>query len=373
MPGVDVVLRRTLSRARSLIAERRVRSAIEVSGRDARGAEVVIFFAEPVGQFYQLGVWLPVFERLAERGVRVGLVLMDALSARAAMARSSLPVYFSRSMQSIEQRLEQDGTRVICYVNNAQANFTMLRWAGSAHVHLNHGESEKASMVSNQLKAYDVAAVAGTAAIERIAQNIPRFELSHAVAIGRPQLDALPARPARGSKLRVLYAPTWEGDSQAMAYSSIPTHGRAILEELSGEAGIELIFRPHPKTGDVSAAVRREITQLRKEFADVLDEQSDPGVLLNAADVAICDISAMAYDALALNIPLLLVGERDCQLRRRLPAQQLLTDQMPVAATVRTLAEAGVSTQQAELASYFFASTEKGRGTELLHELLERL
>lgn len=116
---------------------------------------------------------------------------MDALSAREALAATSLPILFSRSIEQIETKLREWDTKSINYVNNAQRNFTMLRLNGPAHIHLNHGESEKASMVSNQLKAYDFACVAGPAAVERITENIARFDPKHLVQIGRPQLDEL--------------------------------------------------------------------------------------------------------------------------------------------------------------------------------------
>ena len=115
-------------------------------------------------------------------------------------------------------------------MNNNQANFTALRVNGPAHVHLSHGESEKSSMVSNQLKAYDFAFIAGQASHERITAGVPRFDERHLVHIGRPQLG-FPGTagfgPAAGATT-VLYAPTWEGDSPAMAYSSLKTHGRRL-------------------------------------------------------------------------------------------------------------------------------------------------
>lgn len=357
-----------VGRARALAAEPGLARRIGQEHRELHKADAVLFFSEPPSQLYQLQAWLAPFERLAEAGHRVGLVVMNALSAVRLLELSDLPIFYSRSMEQVEQRLRAAGTGAICYVNNAQGNFTMLRFNGPRHIHLNHGESEKSSMVSNQLKAYDQVAVAGDAAIERIKNSIPRFDLDKLVPIGRPQLDAVHSTASSGP-LRVLYAPTWEGDSTAMGYSSLSTHGEQILSQLAADGRIELRFRPHPKTGGTSAKMAKLISALRRSHAAHLDPIADPGQSLAASDVVICDISAMAYDALALDVPLLAIGTEDCELTRRLPADQLLDGTTDVVGQVLALAGRGTAAQQ-ELAGYFFATTTPGQATGLLERLV---
>lgn len=357
-----------LSRVRALAAEPGVKRKLSRTQRELRQADTVLFFSEPPSQIYQLQVWLAPFERLVTTGRRVGIVVMNASTADALLELTTLPIFYSRSMERVEQRLRQAGTQAICYVNNAQANFTMLRFNGPRHIHLNHGESEKTSMVSNQLKAYDQVAVAGRAAIERIAAAIPRFETKKLVSIGRPQLDAVTPRAA-GERVRVLYAPTWEGDSAAMAYSSLGTHGAQILRQLAADPRIDLRFRPHPKTGGTSAAMAKTLKTLKRSHAQTLDAVADPAQSVADSDVLICDISAMAYDALALNVPLLLIGSEDIELTRRLPQAQQLVDTEDLVSRVLQLAEQGSAAQDA-LASYFFATTTPGEATVRLGQLV---
>lgn len=369
MTQITAQVSQAAGRARALFAERAVRAQITHEKRNFQQAQSVLFFAESPGQFYQLGVWLAPFERLAAQGHQIGVVVMDALTAREVLKVSTLPVFFTRSIEQIERKLTELGTKAICYVNNSQRNFTMLRFNGPAHIHLNHGESEKASMVSNQLKAYDFACVAGPAAVERINGAIARFDATHLVQIGRPQLDSLtPAEPS--AKIRVLYAPTWEGDSQAMAYSSVEKLGERILAQLAADDRFEVRFRPHPKTGDNSANVKKEITKLRSRFAALLDPVSDAGQSLIWADAAICDISAMAYDAVALNVPLILSGDQGSQLHQRLPQDQLLGAANGLPQRVAHLVETGLSGRQKQLAQYFFATTTKSEATKKLGQLL---
>lgn len=359
----------TLNRVRSLAAEPGVKRKIVQANRELIRADTVLFFSEPPTQIYQLQVWLAPFERLVDAGHRVGVVVMNALTADALLQMTTLPIFFSRSIEQVEQRLRTAQTQAICYVNNAQANFTMLRFNGPRHIHLNHGESEKSSMVSNQLKAYDQVAVAGSAAVERIAATINGFDLNKLEPIGRPQLDAVRPR-ARTGVVRVLYAPTWEGDSQAMAYSSLLTQGESILQQLAAEARIELRFRPHPKTGSTSTAMAKLLANLQRSYGQHLDSVADPAQSLAESDVVICDISAMAYDALALNVPLLLHGSEPSELTRRLPQAQQLRDTENLGQRVLELAERGSAAQES-LAAYFFATTTPTEATARLGQLVQ--
>ncbi len=369
MALIPATVHQLTGKAQSLLAEKSVRAQIASSSRELDEADAVLFFAEGPGQFYQLDAWIETFHRLAAAGLKTGVIAMDARSARLVLENSSLPVLFSHSIEHIETRLRAIGARCICYVNNSQRNFTMLRFNGPAHVHLNHGESEKASMVSHQLKAYDYACVAGPAAVERIADSISRFDPAALVQIGRPQLDGLkPAEPS--STTRVLYAPTWEGDSAAMAYSSLPDYGERILAQLDADPNFEVRFRPHPKTGDASPSAKKAAAALKSAYSHLVDPVHDPGQSLVWADVAICDISAMAYDAVALNVPLILAGDRESRLRSGLPSAQLLGRANGLADRVAQLAASGVSGRQKQLSQYFFATTEPGAATKKLGDLL---
>ena len=51
--------------------------------------------------------------------------------------------------------------KVGIYVNNSNRNFQSLNNPRMLHVHVNHGESDKLSSFSNQVKAYDRVFVAG--------------------------------------------------------------------------------------------------------------------------------------------------------------------------------------------------------------------
>ena len=309
--GLRVVAERALS-----VAARRPTRRLLASRPQQPPAQspFAVYFGDGPAGLYQLQQWLGPWERLAAEVAPLTLLLGDPRAARDIAGRTALPVLLVPGSAQFERFIADHGVRAIFYVNNNQANFTALRVNGPAHVHLSHGESEKSSMVSNQLKAYDFAFIAGQASHERITAGVPRFDERHLVHIGRPQLGFpgtagfAPAPEAT----TVLYAPTWEGDSPAMAYSSLKTHGRR-LEGLLADPRVRIILRPHPKTGSIDPSFHKVLAELRAALrqanagraaaAHVYDDGPEPLASMAAADVVLADVSAMAMDAVGLGKP----------------------------------------------------------------------
>ncbi|MBP2385604.1 CDP-glycerol glycerophosphotransferase family protein [Paeniglutamicibacter kerguelensis] len=280
--------------------------------------DFVVFFADPLEQIYQVTQWIKPLESLSSSEQTVGFVVADPFVARELAMQTRLPIFLTRSMESYENFVLEREVRGVFYVNNSQANFTALRITSPTHIHLNHGESDKVSMVSNQLKAYDFAFVAGDAAVERIKSAIRRFNADRLYTIGRPQLDNQPSNPAQrnASRIEVLYAPTWEGDSRHMAYGSLPSMGAAIIEELLNDTRFTVVFRPHPKSGTWSKETRKALNHLENRISKAsaldpvaghrTDRTTDATAAMFNSDVVIGDNSAMTMDAVGLNKPILL-------------------------------------------------------------------
>lgn len=286
--------------------------AAQRAGRDG-DFPCALWFSHPPAHLYQAQQWLRPLERLARR--RPVLVLATQPATARALARATtLPVHLTRTPTAVDRVLERSGVGVVFYVNNAQPNFSMLRTTGQRHVHLSHGESNKVSMVSHQLRAYDFCFVAGQASAERILDVVWGVDADRLIPVGRPQLDHVPAARVRADGRRtVLYAPTWEGDSPAMAYGSMLSHGVALVRSLLADPGLRVVVRPHPLTGtqrrDHAAAlaeVQRLLAATDPAAGHRLDLGPDAERALGEADVAVCDVSAMAMDLLGLGRPLLL-------------------------------------------------------------------
>ena len=99
------------------------------------------------------------------------------------------------------------------------------------------------------------------------------------------------------------------------------THGEALAAAVLASPAHRLIYRPHPRSGVVDseygAANQRIIAAITAaNVADasanhVYDDGPDLGWQLAAADLAVVDISAMVYDRLAADRPLLVTRPVD--------------------------------------------------------------
>ncbi|MGO2484818.1 MAG: CDP-glycerol glycerophosphotransferase family protein [Glutamicibacter ardleyensis] len=227
-----------------------------------------------------------------------------------------MPVYFARTIGDIENILESQQIDAVFYVNQNIRNFQMMRFNDPAHVFICHGESEKAYMWSNQLKAYDYVFSAGLAAQERLGKNLNRFDVQDRTRlVGRPQIDVDYDAPVtlNPSLPTVLYAPTWEGDRPSMRYGSVVSHGVDLIDSLVKDGGFNIIFRPHPRSGINDARYSEALKSLhaRLDEADktssatlYYDDSPQWGWQWANSDLGITDISAVSYDYLATGKPL---------------------------------------------------------------------
>jgi hypothetical protein len=302
--------RHAVARVRNQLTAGRFARRTAAAGQPGSGG-VVLFFATGPENAYQLEQWRRPLERLA-RLLPVFVVVDRPDTGELVLRTTGLPVTLARGSAALEELVRVHDVRVVLYCNQVEPNFRMLRFAAPVHVQIGHGESDKASSVSNQHKAYDLVFVAGEVASRRLGDALRGFDPdSRTVSIGRPQLDhRYPGAPdwPRDSGRRILYAPTWEGDRPTIAYGSLASHGVPLVQALLAEPDVRVIYRPHPRTGTASpaaaAADRRIRSLLGSPGGRHLVDRGDYGWQWDFADVCITDISAVAYDWLATGKPL---------------------------------------------------------------------
>lgn len=354
-----------------------------------------VYFADSDVNIYQMRQWYAPLKELSA-DYPVLLIARNAIGARAMLAESGLPVAYAPKVQNLEQLIATQPLEIIFYVNQNAKNFQMLRYGRRWHVFINHGESDKMYMTTNQHKCYDFAFVAGQAARNRLSKALWDYDVeSRTFEIGRPQTDHLagksPYEP--DERVTVLYAPTWEGDRPTAAYGSIASHGEQLVAALIATGKHRVIYRPHPRSGVLDsgyAAANARIKQALKAANDadpaaqhVIDTAPTLSWQLAATDVAICDISAMIYDRLATGKPLLVtrpvaasaevdkngyLGE--CEWLEAAAAGE-------VAARVQTLVtDPDVAARNQRWVTHYFGDTAKGQPTARFRaavaELLQR-
>jgi CDP-Glycerol:Poly(glycerophosphate) glycerophosphotransferase len=353
---------------------------------------VAVYFADGAVNMYQIRQW---YKPLAELAKLWPVVVLSrsATGARALLNEDAPPVAFVPTVRDLERFIAEHDIRVVLYVNQNTRNFQMFRYGRRWHVFINHGESDKMYMTTNQFKAYDYAFIAGPAARERLSRVLWNYDLdARTIEIGRPQADhysgALPYTP--DERTVVLYAPTWEGDRPSAHYGSIVTHGEVLVTALLATGRHRLIYRPHPRSGVVDAAYgaanRRIIAAIAAANASdssaqhVFDDGPDLGWQLAAADVAVVDISAMVYDRLAADRPLLVTRPLDAEAlidtHGYLSACEWLDATAAagiVAESDRVLGDAAAQARLEEWVTRYFGETRPGAATERFHAGIRHL
>ena len=279
--------------------------------------KIAVYYADGAVNLYQMRQWYKVLAKLSETWPVV-ILSRTAGGTVKLLDESPVPVAYVRKVSDLERVIAEQDIRIVLYVNQNSRNFQMMRYGRRWHVFINHGESDKMYMTTNQFKTYDYSFVAGQAAVDRLGKVLWDYDFDkRAITIGRPQADhysgQVPYTP--DDRTVVLYAPTWEGDRAAAAYGSIATHGVSLVTALLRSPRHRLIYRPHPRSGVVNFEYGVANKQIKAAIAaanardstahHIIDTGPELGWQLSAADVAIVDISAMVYDRLASGKPLM--------------------------------------------------------------------
>ncbi len=316
----DLATARRLARKlwRSRVSRRDLAARLLIDrGPAARSIKIGVYFADGAVNLYQVRQWYSPLAKLAERWP-VAIMSRSPGAALALLDEAPVPTVYLRTVLELENFIASQDLRVILYVNQNSRNFQMMRYSRLWHVFINHGESDKMYMTTNQFKAYDYSLVAGQAAIDRLDRKLWDFDVAkRVIPIGRPQADHLEGRPPfpADDRIVVLYAPTWEGDRAGASYGSIASHGVGAVAALIASGRHRVIYRPHPRSGvvdrdygranDEIVAMLGSANSADPDAQHVVDTGATMGWQLAVADVAITDISAMVYDRLATGRPLI--------------------------------------------------------------------
>ncbi|GAA5226380.1 CDP-glycerol glycerophosphotransferase family protein [Paeniglutamicibacter antarcticus] len=278
-----------------------------------------LYFADTAVNAYQIRQWYEPMRELAKYAPVV-VIVRDPATALRLREECPLPLYFGRTIADIEEMLGTQEIETVFYVNQNIRNFQMMRFNKPAHVFISHGESEKAYMWSNQLKAYDYVFSAGQAARDRLAKNLLRYDaVDRTRLIGRPQIDVRYPVPVslNAAYKTVLYAPTWEGDRPSMSYGSVSTHGVEMMRDIVASNTYNVIFRPHPRSGVNDAQYKEDVNAIRAMFEEstspsspslIFDESNSWGWQWSLSDICVTDVSAVAYDWMATGKPMMITA-----------------------------------------------------------------
>lgn len=337
--------------------------------------DVIVYFGDMVTKAYQLEQWLPTLERLHEEH-RVVLVFRKVPTLRHFRKLTKLPKIYVRRLDDLVNLYDFNDFKLCLYVNNGMANFQSLSASRLVHVHINHGESDKLSMVSNQAKAYDKVFVAGPAAIARHQAVLLDFDLNRLLSVGRPQLDLdfespLPAFDGR----TIMYAPTWEGENDANNYTSMDVFGESIVRALVDLPDTRVIYKPHPR---IVSSTKPAIAGAHMRIHAIMEDRNAAGAqhvvaesenilaLFESVDALVTDISSVGLDFLYLH------PDRPLVLTDRRNDLAVLNREAPVSQACPIISEGSKDAMLSDFAALLEATSVEGRLRMRTHYFGER-
>jgi hypothetical protein len=330
-PGWCYLLIVSLGTLSALIMSGYAVRAVLISRKSALGVrkalqqyqpEFAVYYAAPSGARYQLGMWLPYFERLNRRFI---VITRHAHTVPDIAELTSAPVLLPKpnSAHGRLRHLVVDSLKAAFYVQNDAANIDMLRFPRLTHIWLNHGDSDKSANYSDRHAAFDKVFVSGQQGVDRYAAHKVRIRPEQFAIVGRPQIERIATRHEPlppGAPRTVLYAPTWHGGKPTTNYSSLPL-GIQIVDALLAR-GVTVIFRPHPKTyldpqqtrlvQDIQRRLNADhkTTGRHHVYGGAAETDWDIPDCFNHCDALITDVSSVASDFLATGKPMAMVAIR---------------------------------------------------------------
>jgi CDP-glycerol glycerophosphotransferase (TagB/SpsB family) len=183
----------------------------------------------------------------------------------------------------------------------------------------------------------------------------------------------------------VLYAPTWEGESEANNYTSVDVYGPAIVAAVLAMPSSRLIYKPHPRVPDSDnppvAAGHTEIMEQIDSAArsdptagHLVQLEGDVLAVIPRCDIVITDVSSVGLDFLYLKTenPLFITDRRTDRtlLEREAPVSRCsyVIDQTTIGelatALPAPLTDDSLREERQRMRRFYFGDGEPGDSTE---------
>ncbi len=277
--------------------------------------EIVVYFFGSIGQTYQINQWIDTFTELNKK-YKITVIVRDYRVYTFWKKALSFDIYYAHTIDDLLSFYERYIPKVIIYINNGFKNFQSLIYEDGLHIHINHGESDKSSDHSNQVKAYDYIFVHGPNGYNNYMKYLIKLDPGKLVQTGRPQLDFIkPIELDTFNRKVVIYAPTWEATHRSMRYTSVDVYGKKIIDTILSDEQYYLIYKPHPNLGAYDENVLKiHHTMLKKiedhKYAITITDQ-DVNNIYPIVDFAIFDMSSIMTDYLNVDKPFILADVFD--------------------------------------------------------------
>ncbi len=290
--------------------EERVYEIFDVRSKAISKAEVVVYFFGGMGQTYQIKQWIDTFKEL-NKIHKIVVVVRNREVQSYFKTILPFPIAYRDSVEQLHKFYNKHNFKVIIYINNGVKNFQSLLNENVLHIHINHGESDKSSDHSNQVKGYDYIFVHAPNGYNNYMKYLINLDHKKLIQTGRPQLDFInPIRLDTKNRPVVIYTTTYEATHRSMRYTSVDVYGEKIVNQIIDSNRYFFIYKPHPNLGGNDPKVEEIHQKIIKKvesspYAVMLDKE-DVNNIFPIVDFGIFDMSSTMTDFLNVNRPFLL-------------------------------------------------------------------
>jgi len=270
---------------------------------DEYNPDIYFFFNGPIDYFYQIEQWVKPLKELKNK---ILFITKSKKIIEPVLEKTNFPTISLKYHQDMD--ILQDRSATCIYVNSSIINHHMLKLQNHKHVLLLHGESDKVSSFSPHASYYDYLFVSGKAAIDRYIHNGINIPQNKFRIIGRPQTDCIKITNKQNQIKTLLYAPTWEGETELANYSSVKNMAIPMLNWVNNnQPNVKIIFKPHPLSTDSKKIIDHinSINEKSKIRHEVVLPGSAKNLIdcFNESDLLITDISGVLADFLRSEKP----------------------------------------------------------------------
>jgi CDP-glycerol glycerophosphotransferase (TagB/SpsB family) len=273
-------------------------------------AEIVVYFYGMMGQTYQIKQWINTFREL-NKTHKLIVAIREFDVYRYWSKTLEFDLWYCNTLTDVMDLYDRVDPKLILYINNGMKNYHSLLYEKAMHVFINHGESDKSSDHSNQIKSYDYNFVHGPNGYNNYMKYLINLDPNTLIQTGRPQLDFVrPISLDTHGRPVIAYVTTYEATHRSMRYTSVDVYGEKIVDQILQSDRYFFIYKPHPNLGGNDPKVK-EIHQriIQKVEADpnaVMLDDVDVNDIYPIVDFAIFDMSSTMTDFLNVDKPFVL-------------------------------------------------------------------
>lgn len=252
--------------------------------------EIGIVFPDQVAMS-QLEIWLPY---LINSSYKV-CIFAQTCSPKI-IYKIPFPVFSIDSGFSIYDVKKFTKLEFLLYPTNRSKNFNwLLKFPHLKHIFIGHGDSEKHSSSSRIINAYDFVMLSNFDSYKRYRHAGVRLGLEKCLFMGVPTQEGITYKNTPCNNVKsILYAPTFEGNSPEVNYSSLEKIHNIVFKNK-----YNIIFRPHPGTGKRDKNYKNILLKYEKSTLSKVQQ-------FNKSDIIICDISGIKNEYLFTGKPIVI-------------------------------------------------------------------